>query len=142
MVKPENKLARPPQKSPAGGTPAKPKPATAPKPKTPTPPKPPKPTPEHKKSSSTVKSTSNVNKPTTSTLLDPERNLWEEAWMSVDVGEANRKRLTQKWHAKNLNRVGKLPKENECSGRWKPRSTLLYFWLDILGSRRIITGCI
>ncbi|PYI02479.1 hypothetical protein BO78DRAFT_410609 [Aspergillus sclerotiicarbonarius CBS 121057] len=111
MTKVENDVARPPQKSPAGGTPTKPKPPTTPKPKTPTPPKHPKPTPEHKKSNGTVKSHSNLHGSTTSSLLDPERNLWEEAWMSVEVGDANRKRLTLKWHNKNITRMGKLPKE-------------------------------
>ena len=31
--------------------------------------------------------------------------------MSVDLGDDNRNRLTQKWHNKNLNRMGKLPKD-------------------------------
>ncbi|BCS08359.1 hypothetical protein ALUC_20729A [Aspergillus luchuensis] len=103
MVKPQDDTPHPPKKpSPVK---VKAKPATTTKAKKTPSSKPTKPKPVQAKSNGVA-----AAKPKPA-VVEPKRNLWEEAWMSVDVGDANRKRLTQKWQDRNVNRIGKLPKE-------------------------------
>ncbi|GLA23066.1 hypothetical protein AnigIFM63326_006692 [Aspergillus niger] len=103
MVKPQNDTPPPPKKpSPVK---VKAKPGTTTKAKKPPTSKATKPKPVQGKSNGAA-----AAKPKPA-VVEPVRNLWEEAWTSVDVGDANRKRLTQKWQNRNINRIGKLPKE-------------------------------
>ncbi|GLB03575.1 hypothetical protein AtubIFM57258_008814 [Aspergillus tubingensis] len=103
MVKPQDDTPHPPKKpSPVK---VKAKPATTTKAKKTPSSKPAKPKPVQAKSNGVA-----AAKPKPA-VVEPKRNLWEEAWMSVDVGDANRKSLTQKWQDRNINRMGKLPKE-------------------------------
>ncbi|GKZ32465.1 hypothetical protein AbraIFM66950_001918 [Aspergillus brasiliensis] len=106
MVKPQNDSPHPPKKP----SPVKVKvkaATTTTKPKKPSTAKPTTPKPAQGKSNGTAAAKPKPNP----AMVQPERNLWEEAWKSVDVGDANRKRLTQKWQDRNINRIGKLPQE-------------------------------